>query len=173
MVNVFIEKFKNLIKRNKKTAIILFIGFTGILLICLSETADKKASAETTVQNTENNTEYLVNLEERLTDIISSIEDAGEVKVMITLKCSDENVYAVNENIKNDESSNNYSNNYVIIDNRNEKEGIRLKVLEPEIKGVAVVCSGGDNPAVTEQIIKTVTTVLGIGSNNVSVSKMK
>lgn len=172
------EIFKNIKEKlfeNKKLAFIIILGLCGIILICISEVSNTKTVSDEveTQSNAADETEYVEKLEERLTDIISSIEYAGQVKVMVTLKGSNENVYAVNENIKNDENSNNYSNNYVIIDNKNIKEGIRIKVLEPEIRGVAVVCTGGDNPQVVEQITKAVTTVLGIGSNKVSVSKMK
>lgn len=175
MIKEQLVKLKELLISNKKIAFIIIIGLCGIVLICLSEVTNKEAvKTETTTESIKSNEkEYIDNLENKLTDIISSIEDAGQVKVMITLKGSNENVYAVNENIKNDENSNNYSNSYVIIDNKNTKEGIRIKILEPEIRGVAVVCTGGNNPKVVEQITNAVTTVLGIGSNKVSVSKMK
>ena len=170
------EKLKSVFKENKKLIMIVALGLIGILLISFSEFgSDKNESVENisepTVQTTDE--EYLNNLEERLTELISSIENAGEVKVMITLKSSDEAVYAVNENIKSDDKSNSYSNNYVLIDNKNEKEAIKLKVMEPQVQGVAIVCSGGDNPTVVAQITDAVTAVLGIGSNKVSVSKMK
>ena len=62
---------------------------------------------------------------------------------------------------------------YVIVDNKNEKEGISLKINEPSVKGVAVVCTGGNDPTVAQDVTKTVCAVLGIGSNRVSVTKMK
>lgn len=176
MIKEFFDNIKNRIFENKKLMLIVSLGVIGIILISFSEFKTK--ATKTVVENeTEEketvNTDYAKNLEERLTVLISSIENAGQVEVMITLKSTDESVYAVNENIKNDDRSNNYSSNYVIIDNKSEKEGIKLKVLEPEIRGVAVVCTGGDNPEVVSQITDTVSTVLGIGSNKVSVAKMK
>ncbi len=171
-----IKKIKEVLLADKKITVIVILGICGILLISFSEFGKKKNEETVTAVSQENetdNTDYTAELEKKLTDIISSIENAGEVKVMLTLKGSKENVYAVNENIKNDENSNNYSNTYVIIDNKNTKEGIKIKILEPEVQGVAVVCSGGDIPYVREQIINAVTTVLGIGTNKVSVSKMK
>ena len=176
MPKEIIIKLKEKLNENRKLALIIAVGFLGILLISLSEVKNIKTekNEETTTESVQLSVdEYTLSLEERLTDLLSSIEDAGQVKVMVTLKSSDESVYAVNENIKNDNDSNSYSNSFVIIENKSVKEGIKLKVLEPQVQGVAVVCSGGDNPIVISRIKEAITAVLGIGSNNVSVSKMK
>ena len=176
MIKDLIEKLKEKLIKNKKLTLIVIIGLLGIMLIFLSEVDTEKTKDKdepTTHISETNNAQYEKQLEERLSDLISNIENAGQVKVMVTLKCSDESVYAINENIKNDDNSDNYSNSYVIIDNKSEKEGIKLKVIEPQVQGVAVVCTGGDNPEVIKQITDAVTKVLGIGSNKVSVSKMK
>ena len=175
MSKSFIKDIKKRIIENKKIVIILIIGFAGILFLSLSETdktntVKKEEETETTFTQSE---EYASSLENRLADMIASIENAGQVKVMVTLKSSDEIKYAVNESIKNDDKSNNYSSNYVIIENKGSKEGIKIKIIEPEIRGVAVVCTGGDDPVVISRITSAVTTVLGIGANKVSVSKMK
>ena len=176
MPKEIIIKLKEKLNENRKLALIIAVGFLGIMLISLSEVKNIKTekNEETTTESVQLSVdEYTLSLEERLTDLLSSIEDAGQVKVMVTLKSSDESVYAVNENIKNDNDSNSYSNSFVIIENKSVKEGIKLKVLEPQVQGVAVVCSGGDNPIVISRIKEAITAVLGIGSNNVSVSKMK
>lgn len=175
MSEKLLKELKKRILDNKKIFIILLIGFTGIALLSLSEInkPEKDNTEELTNTTFTQSEEYVMSLENRLTDMISSIENAGQVKVMVTLKSSDEIKYAVNENIKNDDKSNNYSNNYVIIENKGSKEGIKTKIIEPEIRGVAVVCSGGDDPLVVSSITSAVTTVLGIGANKVSVSKMK
>ena len=176
MPKEIIIRLKEKLNENRKLALIIAVGFLGIMLISLSEVKNIKTekNEETTTESVQLSVdEYTLSLEERLTDLLSSIEDAGQVKVMVTLKSSDESVYAVNENIKNDNDSNSYSNSFVIIENKSVKEGIKLKVLEPQVQGVAVVCSGGDNPIVISRIKEAITAVLGIGSNNVSVSKMK
>jgi len=174
MNNELKEKLIKSFKTNRKLVIILIIGLCGILLIFISETDNKSdVNEESVAENDFSSEDYSLSLEKRLKELLSSIEGAGEVNVMVTLKSSDENVYAVNENIKNDENSKTYTGNYVILDNKNSKEGIRLKVKEPEVLGVAVVCSGGDDPKVVSQITYCVSALLGIGSNKISVSKMK
>jgi len=43
----------------------------------------------------------------------------------------------------------------------------------PKVKGVAVVCEGGDIPSVKQQINEIVTSVFDIPSTKVSIAKMK
>lgn len=43
---------------------------------------------------------------------------------------------------------------------------------EPEIKGVAIVCEGGDDVAVIKRITDVVSVVLGIPTNRICVTKM-
>ena len=101
--------------------------------------------------------------------MISSIQGAGRAKVMVTLESSDENVYAVEE--KSNDSS--YENSVVIVENDDGENGILLKVTQPRIRGVAVVCAGGASPTVRQSIIDTLTAVLDISSARISIATMK
>ena len=61
---------------------------------------------------------------------------------------------------------------YVIVDGSSGEQGIVVRQSEPKIRGVAVVCEGGGNQTVKQQIIETVTALLDISSARVSVAKM-
>ena len=110
--------------------------------------------------------------------MLSKTEGTGRVEVMITLQSSDEKIYATDEktNYKSSDSvtERTYDEQYVLSDNNSDDGGgIVLKTNAPEIKGVIVVCDGGDNSAVANQITNAVCASLGIQSNCVSVLKMK
>ena len=47
------------------------------------------------------------------------------------------------------------------------------KSTKEEILGIAVLCDGGDNVAVKERVIDTLTSLYGIGANRISVEKLK
>lgn len=166
------EKLEGLIskiKADKRLLVIVLLGMAGIILLTLSEL---KPSENKKTEETEKPTEvsqYEESLETRLSELISSIDGAGRTKVMITLASGDENVYATED--KGGEKS--YERNYVVVKQDGDEEGILLKVAEPEIRGVAVVCEGADSTAVRQEIINTVTAVLNIGTNRVNISKMK
>ena len=177
------EKVKNIkekIFKDKKLLVIIIIAVIGIILIVLSELIPKNDDKEkNTSENETNSIEmYTSELEKKLSDIISSIEGAGNAKVMLTIDTSEENVYAkeINSKDENTESKDisSYQYEYIVIKSGSSKEeGMLLKVVEPNVRGVAVVCEGGDNAAVKEMIINTVSAVLKVKTNNISVCKMK
>ena len=134
-------------------------------------------AAVTTTAAAYSTEDYINDLETRLISIVSSIEGAGETKVMLTLESGSEEVYLhdydYGENI--DSSGKNIverKDEYVIIDGESGEKGIVVKVAEPKIRGVAVVCKGGDSDVVSVRITETVTALLDIPANRVSVAKM-
>ncbi len=88
--------------------------------------------------------ELETSLELRLEQTVSEIDGCGRVKVMVTLEGGVQQV-----------SSDDKSADYF-----------------PAVKGVAVICEGGDSPVVAERITKAVTTALAIPSTRVCVLKM-
>ena len=62
---------------------------------------------------------------------------------------------------------------YIVIDSDNNESGLLLKVMEPEIRGVAIVCEGADSAKVRQEIVSTVSAVLGISTNRISIAKIK
>lgn len=164
------------LKRNdaKKIKIIIAVGLIGVILIAMSDIFakdEKSTSSEATNDTSYSN--YTNELEEKLCNIISSMDGVGECKVMITLENSKENVYATDNENKTDSDSESSKDEYVIYDSDNGETPVLIKEYYPKIQGVSVVCSGGDNIVVKEQIINTVTSLFNISTNRVSVSKIK
>lgn len=183
-----LDAFKKLIEKifaktglNKKLLIVLILFFSGLCALIVSEVKPDNGGAATQTPSTslpDTAQEYVAKLEERLVSIISAIDGAGTVRVMITLESSKEEVYLYDSDYGEDiqlGSRNSFEQNreYVIIGDGEDEKGVVVKVIEPEIRGVAVVCEGGGVSSIKEQIIATVTALLDISSARVSVSKMK
>lgn len=171
------EKIVELIKTDKKIAVMLLIGIVGILLIIISEFIPNKDKTEIKKEDNEIVYDYIQENEKKLKNIISKIDGAGKVEIMITLKSGEENKYAVNisSQNKNDEklNENKTENEYVVIDGANGDECILLKTEFPQVQGVVVVCEGGDNSRIKNDITNAVSALLNISTNNISVLKMK
>lgn len=171
------ENLCNLFKKDKKLLLIVLVGFVVVLLIAISEMGlDKSTEKEKDLTPNMDSYEYCDYLERRVEDIVNSIDGAGEVRVMITLAETTEYVYAQNQNgtkksNKDSENSDNKSN-FVIIEKDNNDSGLLIKTFEPKIRGVAVVCDGGDNPIVQQQIYSTVSAVLNVSTARISISKL-
>ena len=162
---------RDFIKTNKKTFICFIAGLLGILLIFLSEAfpnAQKKnKDGEKTYVSYSNETE------EKLADIISKVEGAGKTKVFLTIEESEEYVYAQNiSSDRKDKAQQNEDKEYVIVDGSGGNSGLLVKTVNPKIRGVAIVCEGGDDPAVQQRIYSCVSASLGISTARISISKM-
>ncbi len=168
------EKIGKFINSDKKIKILVAVGLVSVLLIFLSEAIPKD-----TTSKAENNqtiasyTEYAENLENKTESVITSIDGAGKCKVMIMLKNTNEGVYAKNINESADESSNSSSYEYVLYNGDNGEEPILIKEYFPEIQGVVVVCQGADNTVVKENVINTISSLYGIPTSKIYVSKLK
>ena len=159
-------------------AVVLLLG--GIAALILGEIVpeEKSASAESETTVTKPMTdEYALQLEERLTSIISSVYGAGKTRVMVTLESGSEDVYLHNYDYgvtdgSDGKSSVERKDEYVIVDGDEGEKGIVVRQSEPRVRGVAVVCEGGGTESVKQQIVETVTALLDISSARVSVAKM-
>ena len=60
----------------------------------------------------------------------------------------------------------------IIVDTENGRQGLLVTEIQPTVKGVVVVCRGGDQPIVQERIVSTITTALNISSKRVCVTKL-
>jgi len=172
-------------KIGKWQAVALAAGLIGILLLCITSLPGSGKSAAGGQNPASESirvdlTDYEQQLERRLSEIIGAIAGAGETKVMLTLDCGNEPIYATQG--KTDQKSSfgegrgeesvSASKEYVIIGAGSGAQGLVLKMLEPQVRGVAVICQGGDDILVRRAIVEAVTAVLGVGSNKVSVARL-
>ena len=165
-------------KTDPKLAVIILLAVAGAAALVISEALPEKneTPTETVSVSKFEESDYAAEIERKLTEIISSIEGSGQTKVMVTLESSVELVYAKDTKIKSSESADAESfdeeNEYIIIEDDGAARGMTVKTVDPKIRGVAVVCTGGDSEVVRQRIVETVTAVLDISAACVSVAKM-
>lgn len=178
---VTLNRLKDWIKGSKGRRVIIAIGLIGILLIGLSSfLPDKKEDNKTSVKGLKTAEEFIAETEKKLTGIVGSIEGAGTCRVMVTLENGVEYVYAVEQDVNTDrqEDSSRVSQrddskqSYIIVDTENGRQGLLVTEIQPTVKGVVVICQGGDQPLVQQRIKDTITTVLNISSKRVCVTKL-
>lgn len=86
-------------------------------------------------------------LHSRLLNIVTRIDGVGEAEIFLTLENGGENVYLTNSDTK-------------------------TKSIEPLVRGVVIVCDGGDDPVVVSRVMSAVTRSLSISSDRVSITKL-
>ena len=92
---------------------------------------------------------------------------------MITFEGTSESIYANNIYEQNDEGRVKTENEPLILDKGNIEDGLLLKEIYPRVTGVAVVCEGGSNPTVKNEVTLMLKALYGISSNSISISEMK
>jgi len=168
--------------------VVFVLGIAGILLIGLSAILpEKKQEAQQQdpgVLETGARA-YAAELEERLRDILQQTEGVGTARVMVTLENGYRQVYAKTEKVNNDvlediraedekktQEKQVTEQTYVLVDGAGGKVPLVTDRLEPEVKGVVVVCQGGDDPLVVRRVVDTVRVALNISSSRISVSRL-
>ncbi len=159
----------NKLKKDKKALITVIIGISGMLIILLSELP--LFSDETKNIKADENTYISGNLEKETEKLISKIKGAGKVSVMLTYEASEEKIWAKDTDGKTDgEGNKDINEKHIIIDAETGETGLPVKVIYPRVRGVAVVCSGGDDPIVRSEIKELLSALFDIGSNRISIA---
>ena len=162
-------------EKNKLIKIIVAVGLIAMVGIFLSEsfsTKNKQENQPQQQQASESLHEYEQQVEQRLSDILSSIDGIGQCEVMVTLDSSKESVYSSESESKNESdeksSSSSEKSTYVIVDDDGQKPVLEKEV-EPRVRGVIVVCEGADDVYVRQAVVDSIRAGLGITSANISI----
>ena len=127
---------------------------------------------------------YEEELEGRLRELLSSIEGAGQVEVMVTLAASSEQV--LQNDISRQESvtretdaqggvRNNYDvseDSQTVLVGDGNGEPYVVKELMPQVEGVVVACEGGDRASVQAEISAAVQALFDIPTHKIKECKM-
>ena len=145
--------------------LLVAVGVIGIGLIALSEWLPSSGgkTASPTVSVTATDAELA--LEQRLTGLLTAVDGVGECRVLVTLERDAQTVYAANRVTGKDTAG----ETVLTVDTDSGPVGLPLTTLLPTVKGVAVVCAGGDDPAVCHRVIQTVATAFHISERRVCV----
>lgn len=133
---------KNIFENPKFTKIAVIVGISAIALIFLSSYIDVSSLGSKVEID-----EYCTALEESLLSVVTQIEGVGEAKIFLTMDNNGENVYLNNSDTK-------------------------TKSITPVVRGVVIVCDGGDDPLVVSRVMSAVTKSLDISTNKVCVTKL-
>ena len=159
-LGVIKEKMVALWNRYKYVALVVAVGIVLMLLPSAKEEQDHEETAQEVTRQTESD------LGEELEQILSRIDGAGEVQVLLSVAAGEEIVYQQDENT---DASGSMRKETVIAAN-----SALTKQVNPErYQGAIIVCQGGDRAEVRLSIIEAVANVTGLGTDRITVLKMK
>ena len=113
-------------------------------------------------------------LQEQLSALLSQMEGAGKVQVLLTLATGEKTLYQTNEDSTTASQSETKRTDTVIINDCNRNEaGLVRQVDPPTYLGAVVLCQGAENSAVRLAITEAVSNATGLGYHKITILKMK
>ena len=172
------ERIKEFLLGDKGRKLVAAGAAAVMLLLLLSAVScgsdEKKSVAEPYAG--ENAADIERELEQRLVSLISRIDGAGEVTVMVTLDTVSQRVYEKDTKSESssksdtDGSSQSEGRETEVVLAGSAKEPLQVGTVQPKVRGAAVVCSGAGDPAVKERVANAVAKALNIGLSKVYVT---
>ncbi len=153
-----------------------------------SEQDDTKVLAQRnqTIQEKESQVVEQNELEQKLEAILSKIEGAGNVEVLITYSQSSELVPVYNESstVSTTEESdqqggtrrieeNTTQKEVIYEENSGQKELVTQKVINPKVEGAIILAEGAEDSTVKTNIVQAVEAVTGIATHKIQVFTSK
>lgn len=163
------DKIFQMIKKYKYAILVLCVG----IVLLLMPSGDKG-----NMEPIQTDDAYIkhdkVTLEGSISSVLSNVYGAGNVQVILTVARGEETVFQTNtdENC-DDNSTSSRIETVTITDSQRNQTGLVKQVNPVVYQGALIICQGGDDPAVCLAIKDAVSKLTGLGTNRISVLKMK
>ena len=160
------SKVKSLILKYKFVVIVLLVGLAPMLWPGFEK--DSTNATTPAPQKSE------VPLEASLSKILSKVQGAGRVEVMLNIEQGAKTIYQVDDDISQGESSYSDRNQTVTLtDGQRNQYGLVQQVNPPIYLGAVVLCQGAGDPVVKLSVVEAVSKITGLNANQICVLKME
>lgn len=162
---------KRCIEVARKYRYAILVVMVGLVLMLLP---NRKENKKEPAESTQSTSSSQPNMAQMLEEILGQIDGAGKVKVMLTEFRGEEMVYQSDEDTNTGENSGSIRRDTVLITGTDrQQEGLVRQINPPVYRGAIVVCQGADKASVRLAITEAVKNVTGLGTDCISVLKMK
>ena len=150
----------------------LLIFAAGLLLMLLPTGKRSTQAVQTAAQAAQ--TQELTPSQEEMEAILSRIDGVGRVDLLLTLRTSGASVYQTDTRTVTSGSGTTEECQTVFGQTSGSgKDPVVQTTLAPQYQGALVVCDGADRASVRLAVVQAVTSLTGLGSNQIAVVKMK
>ncbi len=146
------EKWKIPDKTKLTVILMAAVGMALLLFSGLGSGQEETAS----YQDVGFYTEYL---EQRIVGLCNSVEGVENAAVFLTLDCSSEYIY-----------SSDGASDFLILSGSGGEEAVLLQEIYPRVRGIAVVCTGGELPRVRETLTELLSAALDLPTHRIRIA---
>ena len=167
------------LERYKYPIFVLFIGLALVLLPSgRSEPAKQELPQVTVTESEPEDDDYRLRMERELGALLSQVDGAGRVKVMLTLKTGPASRFQTDRSVSSSregerESQSTEERTVMIGKGSAYDEPAVVSTVYPVFQGALIVAEGGADPSIRYQLSAAVAALLGLGTDQITVVKMK
>lgn len=149
------------LKRSGKLKFILIILIVGIVLLIIgAKISDSGTDKRSDDPETVSISQYEEQLEAKIKNLCERVEGVSNVTVAISLEGGYEYVYATDA-----------SDDYVLVGSGNDEGGMFLGQRAPKISGIGIVCKGGGDPRIQNELLSLISAACGVGTNKIFITE--
>ncbi len=159
------EKLALFANKYKYVFLILLAGIVLMLIPSKKENQTVQTPTQAVVETED--------ISSQLQQILSKMSGVGRVEVLLTVASGEKVIYQYDQDISNGETGSSRLDTVIITDSDRSESGLVQQINPPIYQGAIIVCQGADNISVRLNIIEAVAKVTGLGTDRISVLKMK
>ena len=160
-----VEKITQWVRKYRFVALILLVG-VALMLIPFGSKEETQIPTQTAQPSQPD-------LTQQLSEILSQIDGAGRVSVMLSMDTSASTVYQSDQSVTNGDTGTSKQDTVIVTDEDRAQNGLIQHTVYPKYRGAIVVCQGANNAQVRLNIVEAVSRITGLGMDKISVLKMK
>lgn len=152
----------------KEYRYVILVLVLGLLLMMLPQ---GKSSQQKEEEAAVPETEAQESFQEQLEQLLSMVQGAGKVRVLLTEAEGERIIYQTDgeENAQNTKRT----DTVILSDSGRAQSGLVQQILPPTYLGAIILCQGADSASVRLALIEAVSNATGLSSDRISVLKMK
>lgn len=157
----------------KKYRLVLLVVLAGVLLMLLPSHSDTQTSSDGNIPH-QSERFSLKETEERMEEMLRTVEGTGELRLMLTLQSTSRLQLAEDTDYSQREGESRSEQSPLKLHRGSGTEDVVVTQQEyPIYQGAVVVCQGADDPQVCLAVTEAVCALTGLRSDKVSVIKWK
>ncbi|HIR40213.1 MAG TPA: hypothetical protein IAB36_00075 [Candidatus Egerieicola pullicola] len=168
--------------RKKRVWLLLGVGALLCLLVAFWPFGEQKTAPQPTTSQSQDSFEeqYRLSLQTQVEELLGQMAGVGQVKVYLTLSSTQQTQYQSDSSRQTDRITGTEQSSYqenaeeqvvLVEDDQGNSKALISSVKLPKVQGVAVICDGGDSPAVQKNISDAVSALLDIGASQISIAR--
>ena len=159
------EKVRLWIKEYRYVILVLVLGIL-LMMLPQGKTEEKKDDNVLIPE-----TEAVETLQEQLEQLLSQVQGAGMVRVLLTEAEGERVIYQTDGEQSSQNSTR--ADTVIVSDSARAESGLVQQILPPSYMGAIILCQGADSASVRLSLIEAVSNATGLSSDRISVLKMK